>query len=82
VTAWPLTFIASAKTSHYTIAALVDPDKYIIVDRVGMNVEIIPNIFGAGQGNLPTGQRGLYAMWRNTAQPLTSDVGRVLAYKT
>jgi len=32
-----------------------------------MNVETIPHVFGAGQGNVPTGQRGLYAMWRNSA---------------
>jgi HK97 family phage major capsid protein/HK97 family phage prohead protease len=45
-----------------------DPKTYIIVDRVGMNIEVIPNLFdGAGK---PTGQRGVFAMWRNTARPL------------
>ena len=34
----------------------------IIVDRVGMNVEVIPNLMTSG---LPTGQRGLLAWWRN-----------------
>lgn len=34
-----------------------------IVDRVGMNVEVIPNLMSGG--TLPLGQRGLYAWWRN-----------------
>lgn len=37
---------------------------YVIVDRVGMSIELVPIIM---QGGLPTGQRGLMAWWRNTA---------------
>jgi HK97 family phage major capsid protein/HK97 family phage prohead protease len=47
------------------IAAFGDPKQYVIVDRVGMNVEVIPHIF---TGAVPTGQRALYAMWRNSAR--------------
>jgi HK97 family phage major capsid protein len=45
-----------------------DPKTYVIVDRVGMNIEVIPHLFdGAGK---PKGQRGIFAMWRNTARPI------------
>jgi HK97 family phage major capsid protein len=37
---------------------------YKIVDRIGMSIEVIPHLFGAAQGNLPTGQRGIFAYWR------------------
>lgn len=44
-----------------------DPKTYVIVDRIGMNIEVIPHLFdGAGK---PKGQRGIFAMWRNTARP-------------
>ena len=35
----------------------------VIVDRVGMNVEVVRNLFGAS--GYPNGQRGLLAWWRN-----------------
>jgi len=45
-----------------------DPKRYVIVDRAGMEIEMIPNLFdGAGK---PKGQRGLFAFWRNTARPI------------
>jgi HK97 family phage major capsid protein len=44
-----------------------DPKQFIIVDRVGMNIELIPHVFGGAQGILTTGQRAIYAMWRNSA---------------
>jgi HK97 family phage major capsid protein len=40
---------------------------YVIGDRLGMSASLIPHLFGAAQGNLPTGQRGLYCYWRNSA---------------
>jgi HK97 family phage major capsid protein len=30
---------------------------FVIADRIGAQLELIPHIFGASQGNLPTGQR-------------------------
>jgi HK97 family phage major capsid protein len=38
---------------------------YRIIDRLGMQVELVPHLFGAAQGQLPTGQRGLFAIARN-----------------
>lgn len=49
---------------------------FIIVDRVGMNVELIPNLFGAN--GRPTGQRGLYAVWFNSSKILVPNALRVL----
>lgn len=37
---------------------------YVIGDRLGMTVSIIPHLFGA-TNRYPTGQRGFYAFWRN-----------------
>jgi HK97 family phage major capsid protein len=59
-------------------AVLCDPSRYYIVERIGMQVEIIPHMFADAAGSLPTGQRGIYAWWRNTAKPANVDAGRVM----
>lgn len=43
-----------------------DFSKYVIVDRVGMSVELIPHLLGSNRR--PSGQRGLYAYWRVGAE--------------
>jgi HK97 family phage major capsid protein len=53
---------------------LGDFSMFKIIDRVGMNVELIQNltqqaVAGAGFG-FPTGQRGLFAWWRNGSKVL------------
>jgi HK97 family phage major capsid protein len=45
---------------------------FIIIDRVGMSLEIIPHLFGAAN-RFPTGQRGLYAFWRNGGKTLSES---------
>lgn len=53
-----------------------DFSKFLIVDRLGMSIELIPHLFGvAGR---PTGQRGIYAIWRNNSVILTSNAFRLL----
>ncbi|MGI8313331.1 phage major capsid protein [Saccharopolyspora hattusasensis] len=54
-----------------------DFSKFAIVDRVGMSVELVPHLFGT-TANYPTGQRGLYAIWRNTSKVLVPDAFRLL----
>jgi len=79
---YPVNEVPSAVTGlvdDYIIGALIDPKSYFIIDRIGMTVEVVPHIFGAGQGNLPTLQRGILAWWRNTAKPSNIDAGRQLA---
>jgi len=50
-----------------TVAVLGDFSKYVIVDRIGMSVEIVPHLF-ATANNRPSGSRGLFAFWRNSAE--------------
>lgn len=54
-----------------------DFSKFLIVDRVGMSVELVPHLFGANRR--PTGQRGIYAIWRNNAKILVPNAFRVAA---
>jgi HK97 family phage major capsid protein len=58
------------------ILVLGDPNYYLIVDRIGMQVEFVPHLFGSNRR--PTGQRGLYAYWRNTAAVVDPAGWRVL----
>jgi HK97 family phage major capsid protein len=58
------------------ILALGDPNYYLIVDRIGMTVEFVPHLFGTNRR--PTGQRGLYAYWRNTGTVVDPAGWRVL----
>ena len=67
-----------ADTDNLVIMALVDPSSYYIIERVGMTVETVPHLWAAAQ--MPTGQRGIYAWWRNTAKPANIDAGRRLAF--
>jgi HK97 family phage major capsid protein len=53
-----------------------DPSYFVIVDRIGLDVEVISNLFGINQR--PTGQRGLEALWRNGAAVLNANAFRVL----
>ena len=58
------------------IAVLGDFDNFLIVDRIGMNVELIPQVFGPNQR--PTGQRGIFAVWMNNTKVLVDNAFRVL----
>lgn len=49
---------------------------FVIVDRLGLSTEFIPQIFdGSGQ---PLGRRGIYARWRNSSDVLTANAFRLL----
>lgn len=50
---------------------------YLIVDRVGLDIEVIPHLFGSAR-MMPTGQRGFFAYWRNNATVLSANAFRVL----
>jgi len=63
-------------------AILGDWSQFLIVDKAGMDLEIIPHLFGAAQGNLPTGQRAIFALWRNNSKVLVDNAFRVLVYAT
>lgn len=53
-----------------------DFSRYLIADRVGLSIELIPHLFGSNQR--PTGQRGIYAYWRNGAKVIDANAFRSL----
>lgn len=61
-----------AVTADNFLAILGDFRNFVIVDRIGMSVELVPHLFGAN--NRPTGQRGIYAYWRNGSDSV-NDAG-------
>lgn len=67
--------VSTLTTDGAIIAVLCDPKSYIIVDRMGMSIEVIPNMLNGATPSFPTGQRGVYARFRNTAKPLTATAG-------
>lgn len=70
--------MVSTLTHVSNIIVMGDPRYYIIVDRVGLDIEVIPHLFGA-TNRFPTGQRGFFAYWRNNARVLDVNAFRVLA---
>lgn len=68
--------MTTAITSGSAILCLGDPRYYLIVDRIGMTVELIPHLFGTNRR--PTGQRGFYAVWRNTGTVVDPNAFRCL----
>jgi HK97 family phage major capsid protein/HK97 family phage prohead protease len=54
-----------------------DFKQYLIVDRVGMGIELIPHLFGP-TNRYPTGQRGILAIWFNNGQLLVANAFRLL----
>lgn len=74
--AWENSAMASALTTGNLILIVGDFNYYLIVDRVGMSVEVVPHLF-ATANQRPTGQRGLLAFWRNTGKVLSAAAFRV-----
>jgi len=69
-------YSSALTTSNASVLTYGDFNEFTIVDRVGMNVEVIPHLF-ATANNRPSGERGLFSYWRNT-----SDVRTAAAFKT
>lgn len=67
---------ASVLTAGSKILTLGDFRYFLIVDRLGMDIEIIPHLFGAS--GRPTGQRGMFAIWRNSSAVLSTAAFRTL----
>ena len=72
-------YSSAMTTSGSTILTMGDFSKFQIVDRVGMDVELIPHLF-ATANNRPSGQRGLYCYWRNTSTVLTPGLAANSAF--
>ncbi|MGW0682871.1 phage major capsid protein [Streptomyces sp. NPDC002754] len=56
--------------------AFGDFKQFLIVDRIGMTVEMVPTVVN-GSG-MPTGQRGVYAVWMNNSKILIPEAFRYL----
>jgi len=70
--------VSTLTTDAAQIAVFGDPRNYVIVDRIGMNVEVVPTMLNGATPSFPTGQRGIYCYWRATARPLNVDGMRQL----
>ncbi len=68
----------SALTSTARWAVAGDFSRYVIVDRVGLSIRVISDLFGGTAAvHYPTGQSGLVAYWRNSAGVIDSNAFRV-----
>lgn len=71
-----LSAMDNVATDAKEIVLMGDFRFFVIVDRVGLAVEYVPQVFD-GSG-LPLGQRGIYARWRNTSKVLSFNAFRLL----
>jgi HK97 family phage major capsid protein len=63
-------------TATNRVAIFGDFGQFLIVTKIGLTVELIPHLVN-GDGN-PTGERGLFAYWRNSSVVLVDSAFRVL----
>ena len=70
--AWEASGMQATVVNATKIMIVGDFSYFLIVDRIGMTVELVPHIFGASS-RFPIGQRGLYAYWRNTSKVLSAS---------
>lgn len=70
----------SSTTGTLSIAVLGDFSNYVIAQRVGMSIELIPHVFD-GDGK-PKGQRGWYAWARVGGDSVNDNAFRKLTNKT
>jgi HK97 family phage major capsid protein len=79
--AWEDSVMVSTVTTGSKMLAMGDFRYFVIIDRIGLNVEVttnyVQNVFGTGSG-FPLGQKGIYAMWRNGSKVLDANAFRVL----
>jgi HK97 family phage major capsid protein len=74
------TAIPSASGASWALFG--DFSQFVIADRMGMSIQLIPNLFSVGTPAAagiayPTGQRGLLAFWRNSSDVMSSNAFRV-----
>jgi HK97 family phage major capsid protein len=70
--AWEASAMQATVVNATKIMIVGDFSYFLVVDRIGLTVELVPHIFGAAN-RLPTGQRALYAYWRNTSKVLSAS---------
>lgn len=70
--AWEASAMQATVVNSTKIMVVGDFSYFLIVDRIGMTVELVPHIFGA-TSRFPIGQRGLYGYWRNSSKVLSAS---------
>jgi HK97 family phage major capsid protein len=70
------TSFVTTTTTGSKIAVFGDFRNFLIADRIGLSVELIPHLVGTN--HRPTGQRGLYAYWRVGSGVLVQNAFRYL----
>lgn len=78
---WEVPSGLNGLAAQTVVSALINPASFYIIERAGMSVEVVPHVFDATTGYV-TGQRAIYAWWRNTAKPSDINAGRRLTIKT
>jgi HK97 family phage major capsid protein len=73
VVEWSAMTTAVATGSKWALFG--DFTQFVVCDRLGFGVELIPHLFGA-TSRFPTGQRGLYAFWRTGTGTLVQNAFR------
>lgn len=69
--AYESSVMSSVLTAGAVLMIFGDFRYFLIVDRIGMTVEIVPHLFGA-TNQRPIGSRGMLAYWRNTSRVLST----------
>jgi HK97 family phage major capsid protein len=76
--AWEASGMQATVVNATKIMVVGDFSYFLIVDRIGLHIELIPTLFGAGQGNIPVGQRAYYCWWRNSSKVLSASAFQAL----
>ncbi len=69
-------FMDDVWTAGKEVLLFGDFKQFVIVDRIGLSTEFVPQVFD-GSGD-PLGQRGIYARWRNMSKVITVNGFRLL----
>jgi HK97 family phage major capsid protein len=79
-TGMPTLAAAQASSTHSdgtdTLMIYGDFKQFLIVDRIGMTVEMVPTVVNSS--GFPTGQRGVYCVWMNNSKILIPGAFRRL----
>jgi HK97 family phage major capsid protein len=75
-----LSTMVTTTTTGSRIMVAGDWSQFKIVDRIGLNVEVVPHLFGSAN-RYPLGMRGIYAWWRVGSGVVVPNAFRYLEAK-
>jgi HK97 family phage major capsid protein len=74
-----LSTMVTTTTTGSKIMLFGDFSNFLIVSRIGMQIELVPHLLGANRR--PTGERGLFAYWRTGSGVVNANAFRYLEVK-